>query len=183
MAKRKRVEVTLSAVVIRANGEIEDKGVLGYWKEPKGKRKQTPMADVITYTGFAIVTNTLYQQTLNPKYVGWGTGGATATQAGTALSTETYSTLNNGSNALRTTGSLSQQTQTQTNDTFRITATLTAAANAPTITNVGVFDTNGASGSPTTPPSGGNLYIWSSFTGIALNAGDSVALTLNVKQI
>ena len=188
--QKKLVEVTLSAVVLRVDGSQEDKGILGYWYDPdwwakkhrnKKNNKFNPNSDVVCYTGLAIVTNLIVNQTLQPKYVGWGTGGTAATQGGTALSTETYSTNNDGSHALRSTATLSQQTQTQTNDTFRLVTTLTAAANAPTITNCGVFDTTGSSASPTTPPSGGNLYIWSSFTGIALASGDAIQFTQNVK--
>jgi len=189
--QKKIIEVTLSAVILRADGSQEDKGILGYWYDPhywakkiraKKNRKNNPNADVVTYAGLAIVTNTIVNSTLNPKYIGWGTGGTGATQGGTTLSTETYSTNNDGSHALRTTGTLSQVTQSQTNDTFKVVGTLTAASNAPTITNFGLFDTTGSSASPTTPPSGGNLYVWSSFTGIALSSGDGIQFTAQIKM-
>lgn len=186
----KAVEASLSAVVIRANGKVEDKGILGHWYDPEywykkvrrglKKEKLNPMADVVTNAGFAIVTNTLVNLTLTPKYMAWGTGAGTAAVGNTTLFTEDYTTTNDGTHNIRVTGTLTQQTTTQTNDTFRIVGTLTAYG-SQTITNFGTFDTNGQAANTVTAPSGGNLYIKSDFTGIVLAAADAIQFTANVK--
>ena len=104
-----------------------------------------------------------------PKYLQWGTGtGATAA----ATNVTTTSTME-----ARTTGSASQVTTTQTNDTYQVTGTITAIG-TPTITEVGVFDGAGSS----SPPTGANMDIYGSFTGVALGAGDSIAFTVKVKM-
>jgi hypothetical protein len=76
----------------------------------------------------------------------------------------------------RATGTATQQTTTLTNDTYQVVGTLTAAA-ARAITEVGVFDAVG-SGSP---PTGGNMDIYGSFTVINLSTGDSITFTIKVQ--
>jgi hypothetical protein len=101
------------------------------------------------------------------KYLQWGTGtGATA--SATAVTTT-------GTGEARVAGSLSQATKNVSNDTYQVTGTITASA-PRTITEVGVFDGAG-SGSP---PTGGNMDIYGSFTGVSLNASDSIAFTVQV---
>jgi hypothetical protein len=61
------------------------------------------------------------------------------------------------------------------NDKMVLTGTITAAG-ARAITEVGAFDAAG-SGSP---PTGGNMDVYSDFTVINLNTGDSLAYSLNL---
>lgn len=79
-------------------------------------------------------------------------------------------------------GTSTQQTTTTTNDTYRVTGVLTAEA-AKTITNAGLFDTNGASANLSTPPSGGNLFIKGDFTGIVLATNDTITFTFNCQLV
>jgi hypothetical protein len=102
------------------------------------------------------------------KFLQWGTGSAAVASANVVTTTTTTEA--------RTTGTMSQQTTTVTNDTLQVTGTITAAGSR-TISEVGVFDAIG-SGSP---PTGGNMDIYFDFTGIALLTGDSIAFTCQVK--
>lgn len=139
------------------------------------------MADVVAYSGLAIITNLLsgIGGTV-PKYIGWGTGVGTAARANTTLFTESMSSSNDGVHNTRVTGTVSRVTTSQTNDTMRVVGTLTADS-IKTITNVGLFDTNGQAADLVTAPSGGNLFTKSDFTGYALNAGDSIQFTLDTQ--
>lgn len=190
------VEGNLFARVYRAKNDSWSKTKrLGQWYDPEHwfkllkdatideKRKMglyNPMADVVTNAGFAIVTNVLVNLTLNPKFIGWGTGAGTAAVGNTSLFTEDYSTTNTGTQNTRVTGTLTRQTITQTNDTYQIVGTLTAYG-SQTITNYGIFDTNGIAADLLTAPSGGNLYVKSDFTGIVLAASDAIQFTARIK--
>jgi hypothetical protein len=116
--------------------------------------------------GLANITAALVAYASIPKYLQWGTGSGAAASANAVTTTTTTEN--------RTSGTASQQTTTQTNDTFRVTGTIAAAGNR-TITEVGVFDAAG-SGSP---PTGGNMCLYGDFTGIGLVSGDSIAFTVN----
>jgi len=72
------------------------------------------------------------------KYLQWGTGSGAAASANVVTTTSTTEA--------RTTGTASQVTTTQTNDTYQVVGTITAAGTRA-ITEVGVFDAAGA-GSP-----------------------------------
>lgn len=96
----------------------------------------------------------------------WGTGSAAAKTANVVTTTTTTEG--------RAAATASQQTTTVTNDTMRLTATLTAAGTRA-ITEVGAFDAVG-SGSP---PTGGNMGIYGDFAVINLAGGDSIAYTIN----
>jgi hypothetical protein len=102
-----------------------------------------------------------------PKYLQWGTGSGAAASANTVTTTSTTES--------RTSGTASQQTTSVTNDTYRVTGTITAAGTRA-ITEVGVFDAAG-SGSP---PTGGNMCIYGDFSVINLSSGDAIAFTVNV---
>jgi hypothetical protein len=118
--------------------------------------------------GLANITAALLAYVSQPKYLGWGTGSgalASANDVTTASTTEA-----------RTSGTASQQTSSQTNDTYQVTGTITAAG-ARAITELGVFDAAG-SGSP---PSGGNMCIYGDFSVINLGNGDSIAFTVQAK--
>lgn len=95
------------------------------------------------------------------KYIGWGTGAGTAAVADTTLFTET---------GTRTTGTGAQATTTLTNDTYRVTGTITAVGTI-TVTNAGTFDAS----------SSGNLAVKGDFTGIALVINESIAFTIDTK--
>lgn len=101
-----------------------------------------------------------------PKYLQWGTGSGAAKTANVVTTTSTTES--------RTTGTVSQQTSSVTNDTYRVVGTITAAGTRA-ITEVGVFDDAG-SGSP---PTGGNMDIYGDFTVINLSSGDNIQFTIN----
>ena len=116
--------------------------------------------------GLAEITAALVNHNL-AKFLQWGTGSAAAASANVVTTTSTTEA--------RTTGTATQVTTTQTNDTYQVTGTITAAA-ARAITEVGVFDAIG-SGSP---PTGGNMDIYGDFAVINLATGDSIAFTVKV---
>lgn len=103
-----------------------------------------------------------------PKYLGWGTGAGAGSSSSTDLSTP--------ATEARVSGTSSQFTTTNTNDTYQVTGTITASG-AKTITNVGLFDAAG-SGSP---PAGGVLFAIFDGLSQALNNGDSIAFSARVQ--
>ena len=98
----------------------------------------------------------------------WGTAGTGAAASANAVTTTSTTEA-------RSSATMSQQTVTQTNDTLRAVATITAAGTRA-ITEVGAFDAVGSS----SPPTGGNMDLYGSFTVINLSTGDSIAFTINV---
>ena len=78
------------------------------------------------------------------------------------------------------TGTVNRVTTLVTNDTLQISGTITADT-GKTITNVGLFDTNGQAADLVTAPSGGNLFAKADFTGIILNSGDAILFTLKMQ--
>lgn len=120
------------------------------------------MATVFSNAGKAIVTARLKGSGTEPIYVAWGTG------AGTAANTDT--TLFSESAEARTAGTSTQQTTTATNDTYQVVGTIVATAGR-TITNAGLFDA----------ASGGNMFMKGDFTGVVLNAGESIQFTNSVQ--
>lgn len=121
----------------------------------------------IQNNGLANLTAGWHGYASRPLYIQWGTGSGAAASANVVTTTTTTEA--------RTTGTSSQQTTSVTNDTYRVTGTITAAG-ARAITEVGVFDAAG-SGSP---PTGGNMDIYGDFSVINLASGDSIAFTVNV---
>ncbi len=117
--------------------------------------------------GLDNVTAAWHAYASRPIYLQWGTGTGAAASANVVTTTSTTEA--------RTTGTSSQQTTSVTNDTYRVTGTITAAGTRA-ITEVGVFDAAG-SGSP---PTGGNMNIYGDFSTINLSSGDSIAFTVNV---
>jgi hypothetical protein len=101
------------------------------------------------------------------KFLQWGTGSAAIKSANVVTTTTTTEA--------RTSGSMSQQTTTVSNDTLQVTGTITAAGTRA-ITEVGVFDAAG-SGSP---PTGGNMDVYGDFSVVNLASGDSIAFTVKV---
>ena len=138
----------------------------------------SPLATVFCDSGKAIVTNRIKGAGAEPLYVNWGTGAGTAAAGDTTLFAEARSSATSGGNVVRVSGTSTRQQTTVANDTYQVQGTLTAEA-GKTVTNAGLFDTDGAAVSPG-PPSGGNLLMKGDFTGIALNANDSIALTMKL---
>jgi hypothetical protein len=183
------------AVITRADGTVEDLGVIDSYESPLHKVRRiarrvlpwlmiamlgasaahahgvgpehaVPAATVITNAGQAIVTNRMISAGTEPKFVMWGTGAGTSAVTDTTLFTET-------TDEARTTGTSSRVTTTVTNDTYQVVGTITVATAGKTITNVGLFDV--------VTGSSGNLYFKSDFTGLALAIADSITFTIKVK--
>jgi hypothetical protein len=120
------------------------------------------MATLLVNTGKAIVTNYLNGgAATQPKYVAWGTGAGTTAATDTTLFTEVTP---------RVSGTTSQVTTSTTNDTYQVVGTQTAGV-TETITNAGLFDAS----------TSGNLFVKGDFTGVPLNAGDSIQFTFKVQ--
>lgn len=120
------------------------------------------MADtfVKTNAGLAITTNRIKGSGNEPNYMGWGTGTTPAAVTDTGLETPAAES--------RVAGTSTQQTTNTTNDTYQVAGTLTCAGAGKTISEVGLFDA----------PTSGNCFIHGTFTGIALNVGDSITFTI-----
>ena len=114
--------------------------------------------------GLARITSLLAATTF---WFQWGTGSGAAATANVVTTTSTTEA--------RVSATPTQQTTTVTNDTLRLTGTITAAGTRA-ITEVGAFDAAG-SGSP---PTGGNINFYADFSVINLSSGDSIAFTMNV---
>ncbi len=123
------------------------------------------MADTVfvTEAGLGIITNRIKGAGDEPLHVGWGTGGAT-------VAATTDAGLVTASAETRTASTSSQQTTLRTNDTYQVHATLTSLS-SQTISEVGLFDSS----------STGSLFLRGTFTGIALNTGDSIAFTVKTQ--
>ena len=119
-------------------------------------------ATVFAHTGKAITTSRLKGSGTEPNYVAWGTGAGTAAVTDTTLFTE--------SSESRVSGTSTQQTTSQTNDTYQVVGTLTADG-TKTITNAGLFDAS----------TSGNLFVKGDFTGVALVATESIQFTIKLQ--
>jgi len=117
---------------------------------------------VLTDGGLDITTNRIKGSGTEPKYVGWGTGTTGAVVANTALETPAAEA--------RTSGTTSQETTTETNDTYRVVGAITCATSAKAITEVGLFDAS----------TDGNLFERSTFSAINLDVGDAATFTIDV---
>jgi hypothetical protein len=120
----------------------------------------------VQQTGLANITNALVTASA-VKNLQWGTGTGATSSATTVTTTTTTEA--------RVAGTMTQQTVTTTNDTLQIVGTITAAG-ARAITEVGVFDAAGTG----SPPTGGNMFCYGSFTSVGLATGDSIAFTVKV---
>lgn len=122
------------------------------------------MATVLTDVGKAGMINALNGGAhTEPTYVAWGTGAGTAGETDTTLFTEASEDRVDGTNTIVTT--------TVTNDTYQVVGTITADG-TKTITNAGLFDAS----------TSGDMYVKGDFTGIALNADDSIQFTFKIVQ-
>ena len=125
------------------------------------------MAGQVQYNGLAYWTTAILAAA-TAKYLQWGTGSGASRSANVVTTTSTTEA--------RTSGTPSQQTTSQTNDTYQVVGPITAAGSRA-ITEVGVFDAAGTG----SPPTGGNMDIYGSFTVINLSSGDSIAFTVQVQ--
>lgn len=122
------------------------------------------MATVLTNVGKAQMIDALNGGSHTaPQHVGWGTGAGTAAATDTTLFTEASETRVSGTKTIETT--------TVANDTYQVVATITADG-SKTITNAGLFDAS----------TSGNMYVKGDFTGVALNASDSIEFTFKIVQ-
>jgi hypothetical protein len=111
------------------------------------------MANIFTSAGEALLTDIMDSTTAVPAtwYIAWGTGAGTAAKGDTTLFTEAAEA--------RVAATMSQPTA----NANRFTATITAAG-TKTITNAGVLSATSA----------GTLLLKSDFTGVPLEASDSI---------
>ena len=115
--------------------------------------------------GLANITGALAAYSSVPKYLQWGTGSGASASATAVTTTSTTES--------RVSGTAAQVTTTQTNDTFQVTGTITAAGSR-SITEVALFDAAGTG----SPPTGGNMCIYGDFSVRSLLSGDSIAFTI-----
>ncbi len=128
------------------------------------------MANGVAFTnvGAGVLNNRVIQAGTAPKNLGWGTGTTTPAVTDTALQTEAAPTTGGG----RTVGTESRTTTTVTNDTYTVTGTITAGSTLA-ITEVGSFDAVSA----------GNMLIHAVHSAVNVSSGDSIAYTINLKQV
>ena len=113
------------------------------------------MADIYTDVGEDFTVDQL--DAFGTYYVAWGTGAGTAAKTDTTLFTEA------SESRVATT-----DTQPSSN-TLQWQGTITADG-TKTITNAGIFDAS----------TSGNLIVKSDFSGVALNASDSIQFTFQL---
>lgn len=117
------------------------------------------MVSQVQDTGLAEFVDALVTDNV-VRHIGWGTGSAVAV-TGTNLAV--------AAPEARTAGTVAAATTNTTNDTYRVTGTITATATRA-ITEVGVFDA----------ATGATLRIYGDFTVINLSTDDSIAFTIDV---
>lgn len=183
-----KTQAVIKAVIIRAGGKREDIGVISscsktlYYRMKRWLQRNLKialaalllalltghpfvLAATITAAGDGVISNRINGAGTIPSYLAWGTGTQATPKTATTLSAETTTTNDPG--YARVAGTVSLTTTTYTNDTFQVVGTLTAGA-ALTITEAGLFDAVTV----------GNLFLYGSFTGIALNTNDSIQFTM-----
>lgn len=120
------------------------------------------MAVAFTHVGKAFVTNLLNGGTpAQMEYVAWGTGTTTAAQTQTQLVTE--------SAEARVSGTSTQETTTQPDDTYQVVATLTSES-TQNIAEAGLFNATTA----------GTMLIRADHAPIPLEDGDSIQYTFQL---
>ena len=116
------------------------------------------MTAQVQNAGLARITATLLGLSW---WMGWGTGNGAVRSANDLVAAAPEG---------RIAATVAQGTVTVSNDALILTATITAAG-ARSITEVGAFDAT----------TGGNLDLYSDFAVINVNAGDSIAYSLNLR--
>lgn len=117
---------------------------------------------ILVNAGRAIITNRMGGGGTTPSFVAWGTGSTAEAATQTALVT--------ASAEARTTGTVTQQTTSVTNDTFQVVGLITSLSNQ-TIQEVGLFDASSA----------GNMLIRALTGGQALNTNDTITFTVKLQ--
>ncbi len=117
------------------------------------------MATVVrlTATGRGIISDRIRGIGSEPINVHWGTGATPPIDVNTALET--------ASAEAKVVGTPTVQTTTTNKDTYRVVGTLTSAS-TQTITEAALFDGSDV------------LFIRGTFTGIAVDVGDSIQFTI-----
>jgi len=129
------------------------------------------VATVLTTAGRTLCSGLVTKvTTLDPKFIGIGSGAGTAAAADTALFTEYVGGTWTGYARTSTAGT--QVTVTSTSDTSQWVGTFTAGA-AQTVTNAGNFDALTV----------GNMLIHGDFVGVVLANGDSLQVTLKLTYV
>ena len=117
------------------------------------------MAAIVVNDGLAGIVAKLNANT-PPRYVAWGTGGGTAEDpTDEALNTEAAEDRVQGANSV--------VTEDVASDTYQVVATITSLS-TQTISEVGLLTADAA----------GDLYVRGTFTGIPLDADDSIQFTI-----
>lgn len=120
------------------------------------------MAIAFTHAGKAYVTSLLDGGSpAQMEYIAWGTGTTTAAESQTALVTPSAED--------RVVGVTSQETTTQTDDTYQVVATLTSESTQE-IAEAGLFNA----------ASNGTMLIRADHAGIPLESGDSIQYTFQL---
>lgn len=117
------------------------------------------MTGTVTDIGLAVVVDALVAADA-VKYLGWG-GGTGQDETATDLAAPFAED--------RASGMLAATTTDTTNDTFRVTGTITAT-DARAVTEVGLF----------TEPTGSVMQVYGDFPAVTLASGDSIAFTIDV---
>jgi len=136
---------------------------MGPWKTwaKSTERSGNPLATVLTNDGEQWLCDAASGTVATTgQFVAWGTGAGTAAKGDTTLFTEATEARTSGTVSTTGTGATAK---------YQVTGTIVADG-TKTITNAGNF----------TASSGGTLIIHGDFTGIALNASDSVAFTFTL---
>lgn len=191
----------VSAVITRADGSVEDLGVIDSYESAEHKASRKPRSKLVPWLAcllFCIIALCAFPERIGHLLALISLGATVIVNAGQAIITNLVSGLGGtvpkfvmwGTGAgtagvtdttlftettdeARTTGTASRVTTTVTNDTLQVVGTITVATSGKTITNVGLFDVVTASS--------GNLYFKSDFTGLALLVADSITFTIKVK--
>jgi hypothetical protein len=130
------------------------------------------LAAFVVNAGLAVITGRLIggasPAQVEPKFLAHGTGAGTTARTDTTLFTEASYT-----GYARVTGTSSQVTVSQTNDTYQVTGTIANnSGGSVTITNAGLLDAS----------SSGNLFGKADFAGVPLSNGDSIAYTAKAQM-
>jgi hypothetical protein len=123
------------------------------------------MAQFVTNGGLGMIAAALHAYTSRPRYLQWGEGsGQDATDTAIADAGNTTEA--------RVTGTSSVETTTTTDDTYQVTGTI-VAAQALSVTELGIYDGAGSGN----PPTGDDMGIYGDFGVITLATGDSITFT------
>lgn len=126
------------------------------------------LATAFTNAGAAVYVARVRQLGTAPKYIGWGIGTTAAAVGQTALVTESAPTTSGG----RTTGTEAAYTTTVTDDTHRVTGSVTAAGSLA-ITEAATFDAATA----------GNMAVRGVFAALNVAAADAIAFDFRVQLL